>query len=127
MRDPKSNAPRAGEQGAVSIKAVISLSLAVAALFVVIKIAPVYWDETQVKHQVDELARITANQSLKPERITKRIEEIRGEFNLPENSITLTTSGNQTAQFALKYTKTIDFIVSTYEWKVDYLAVGKGL
>ena len=127
MRNPNSDAPRAGDRGAISIKAMVSLALAATALFIVFKVAPVYWDEQQVKHQLDELARITANQSIKPERISKRIEEIRAEFNLPENSITMTAIGNQTAQFALKYSVTIDFFVSSYVWSVDYVAVGKGL
>ena len=118
---------RAGERGAVNIKALVSLAIAAVALFVVIKIVPVYFEEQQVKHEVDELARITANQSLKPERINRRIEEIRGQFNLKEGSITLTTSGNQAAEFALRYTVTIDFLVSSYDWKVDYVTVGRGL
>ncbi|PYP86082.1 MAG: hypothetical protein DMF61_14705 [Blastocatellia bacterium AA13] len=127
MSDRKSVGSRAGERGAVSIKAILSIGLALAALFVVIKIVPVYWDEQQVKHQVDELARITANQNLKPEKISKRIEEIRSEFNLPEDSIMMTAVSNQSAQFFLKYSVTIDFIVSSYVWKVDYVTVGRGL
>lgn len=127
MPNSKFVASRAGERGAVSIKALLSIGLALAALFVIVKIVPVYWDEQQVKHQVDELARVTANQNLKPEKIAKRIQEIRSEFNLPEDSITMTAASNQSAQFALKYSVNIDFIVSTYVWKVDYVTVGRGL
>src|SRR5437868_15306979 len=127
MSDRKSVGSRAGERGAVSIKAILSIGLALAALFVVIKIVPVYWDEQQIKHQVDELARITENQNMKPEKISKRIEEIRSEFNLPEDSIMMTAVSNQSAQFFLKYSVTIDFIVSSYVWKVDYVTVGRGL
>ena len=127
MTYPESEASRTGERGAISIKVLVSLALAATALFVIVKIVPVYWDEQQIKHQVDELARITANQSLKPDKVTKRIAEIRSEFNLPEDSITITSSGNQMAQFALKYSVTVDFLVSSYVWKVDYVTVGKGL
>ena len=127
MPYPESDAPRTGERGAISIKALISLVLAAVALFVIVKVAPVYWDEQQIKHQVDELARMTANQTIKPERVNKRIEEIKDEFKLPADSITMTSSANQMAQFALKYSVTIEFFVTSYVWKVDYVTVGKGL
>ena len=128
MPHKKRELARAGEHGAVSIKMILAVAIVVTAVFLVWQFAPVYLNEQRVKHDVDELARVGANQSLKPERLAQRIKDIRREYSfLGEDSITVTGTTERTMQITLKYNVNIDLLVTTYAWKVDYVTVGKGL
>lgn len=117
---------RADERGAVSIKAILTLLVLATATFVVIKVVPIYVEQRQVIHQVDELARIAAVRGLKVERINQDIEKIRGEHDLPENSITLGPA-QKGVNIVVGYSKNIDFLVTNYIWRVEYTAIGKEL
>jgi ABC-type siderophore export system fused ATPase/permease subunit len=117
---------RAGERGAVSIKAVLTLLALSTAAFVVIKIVPIYVEQRQVIHQVEELARISAVRGFKVERINQDIEKIRGDYDLPENSITLGPA-QKGVRIIIGYSKNIDFLVTNYIWRVEHTAVGREL
>ncbi|MEK6321503.1 MAG: hypothetical protein AABN33_07455 [Acidobacteriota bacterium] len=115
------------ERGAVSIKALLTLVLLAVVAFTVIKIAPVYVDERQVKYDVDDLANKSAVRNSKEVDIKKAIEAIKKEYNLPENSINLVSREPGRCQISISYQRDIDFLVTTYQWKVDYTAAGKDL
>lgn len=118
---------RPPELGAISIKAVLMLvSLAIVA-FMVIKIAPVYVDERQITFKVEELANKSAVRNSKEVDIQRAIEAITKEYELPENSIKLVSREQGRVQISLNYQKTIDLVVTTYEWKVAHTAAGKDL
>jgi hypothetical protein len=110
---------RPNERGAISIKALLALVLAGVAIFLVIKIAPVYIQQQQLIHDVDELARAASLRGYKEERISKDIKRIRDEYNLPENGINF-HSRDKDLQIAVGYQKDIDLLVTNYAWKVDY-------
>lgn len=112
------------ERGAISIKALLTLLLAAIAIFVVVNFVPVYVEQRQVLFEVEELARVAAVRSYKDERINQDIKKIRGEFNLPDDSISL-VSRDKGVQIVVGYSKTIDLLVTTYTWRVDHTAVGK--
>ncbi len=116
---------RASERGAVKIQTVLTLVLLAIATFIVIKIAPVYIEQRSVTIQADELARITAVRALKKEEVQKNIDKLRGEYDLPEGSIKLVSQREDHAQIDVKYRRTIDFLVTTYDWDVQYTASGK--
>jgi len=118
---------RSHERGAISIKALSMLVLLAAVTFTVIKIAPVYIDERQVAYKVDELANKSAVRNSKEDDIKKAIEIIRKEYNLPDNSINLVSREAGKVQISVTYQKDIDFLVTTYEWKVNYTAAGKDI
>ncbi len=118
---------RLPERGAISIKVLLGLLLVGAAVFVVIKVAPVYIDERQVTYKVDELANKSTVRNSKEDDIKKAIEVIKREYNLPEDSINLVSREAGKVQISVSYQKDIDFLVTTYKWKVHYTAAGKPL
>ncbi len=118
---------RVNERGAISIKALLGLLLAGAVAFTVIKVAPVYIEQQKVVHEVNELARIAAVRGWKEDRIAQDIKRLSNEFNLPENGINFVSRGDKGVQIAISYQRDIDFLVTTYLWKVDQMALGKDL
>ena len=127
MSNVKCTDARPRELGAISIKAVLMLLLLAIVAFMVIKIAPVYVDERQVTYKVEDLANKSAVRNAKEVDINKAIESIRKEYDLPENSIALVSREQGKVQISINYQKTIDLVVTTYEWKVAHTAAGKDL
>jgi hypothetical protein len=118
---------RPGERGAISIKALLGLMLVGALAFAVIKVAPVYIEQQKVVHEVNELARIAAVRGWKEDRIAQDIKRLSTEFNLPENGLNLMSRGEKGVQIEINYQRNIDFLVTTYLWKVEQVALGKDL
>ena len=127
MSNVTSTDARPRERGAISIKTLLALVLVAVATFVVFKIAPVYIEQQKIVHDVSELARLAAVRGWKEDRITQDIKRISIEYDLPDNGINLVTRGEKGVQIALSYQRDIDFLVTTYQWKVDNTFVGKDL
>lgn len=121
------NEGRPRECGAISIKTLFVLVLVGAVAFMIIKLAPVYVEQTKVIHDVTELARVAAVRAWKEERINQDIKRIRGEYELPENAISFVGSSDKGVQIAISYQRNVDLLLTTYTWKVDHTAVGKDL
>lgn len=122
----KITAERSAERGAISIKTLLVLVVLVAAAFVVIKIAPVYVEQQRIVRDVDDLANKAALRGMKEAKINQEIKRIRGEYDLPENGINF-VNGDKGIQISVSYQRDIDFLVTSYSWKVDHTAVGKEL
>jgi len=118
---------RLRERGAITIKALFIFLLLGAATFVVVKIAPVYVNERQITFKVDDLANKSAVRNSKEEVIKKAIEAIQQEYDLPENSISLVSHEQGKVQISINYQKDIDFLVTTYQWRVAHTVAGKDL
>jgi hypothetical protein len=118
---------RPQERGAISIKALFIFVLIATVIFALIKIVPVYIDERQLTYRVDDLASKSAVRNSKEVDIKKAIDLITKEYNLPENSINLVSRDVDRVQISLTYQKDIDFLVTTYQWKVNHTAAGKAL
>ena len=118
---------RVSERGAVSIKVVLGLLLAVVAIFLVMKLAPVYIEQQKVVHDVNELARIAAIRGWPEDRIAKDMKRLSTEYSLPEDGINLLSRGEKGVQIAIRYERNVDLLVTSYAWKVDYTALGKDL
>jgi hypothetical protein len=118
---------RPRERGAISIKVLLTLILIGITAFIVIKIAPVYIDERQLAYKVDDLANKSAVRNTKEDDIKKAIEVIRKEYDLPEDSISLVHREAGKIQISINYQKDIDFLVTTYQRKVNYMVNGKDL
>ena len=117
--------PHAGERGAVTIKTLLTFAFVGALLFSVFKVVPVYTEQRQVIFDVDELANKSAVRNLKEEEVKKAMASLRDKYSLPENSLKLDSYSTNKAQLTLSYSRPIDFIVTTYNWKVDYKSEGK--
>ena len=118
---------RVSERGAVSIKVVLGLLLAVSAAFLVMKLAPVYIEQQKVVHDVNELARIAAIRGWPEDRIAKDMKRLSTEYSLPEDGINLLSRSDKGVQIAIRYERNVDLLVTSYAWKVDYTALGKDL
>lgn len=118
---------RSGERGAISIKALLALIITGVVIFLVVKIAPVYIEQTKVSHDVTELARVAAVRGFKEDKINQEIKRLRGEYELPENGINFVGGGDKGVQIAITYQRDIDLLVTTYAWKVDHTVIGKDL
>jgi uncharacterized membrane protein len=129
MRDASAAGVRSGEKGAITIKAAVIVVSLVLIVFVGIKTVPVYVEQEQVKHATDELANKAAYgmSVYSADKINKEIQNICRDFSLPEGSINLASKEDGKAQIAVKYIVPIDFVVTTYNWQVDYTSVGKGI
>ncbi|HXG63678.1 MAG TPA: hypothetical protein VNO70_01135 [Blastocatellia bacterium] len=118
---------RAGERGAITIKALFGLLVLAAAIFVVIKIVPVYTEQQEIIHDADELARISAVRDLKNDKIKEGITKIIQQHELPEGSITLISKEGGRVQIGVNYSRNVNFLVTDYTWEVQYVAKGKDL
>lgn len=124
MRNVPGLNSRSGERGAVSIKALLSILLAGIAVFVVLKIVPVYTEQRSLLYDIDELARVSALRNYKGEKISQSIKNLHQQYDLPEDSIKL-VEHDRVVKIEVDYSKDIDFLVTSYKWQVDYTSEGK--
>ncbi|MFL6212958.1 MAG: hypothetical protein ACJ74J_03590 [Blastocatellia bacterium] len=118
---------RAGERGAVTIKTIVVVFFLASAVFLVMKLAPVYIEQRKIIYDVEELARIATVRSYKDDRIAPEIAKIRTIYELPEGSINLLERIGPGVQITITYTRSVDLLVTTYDWKVEHRIVGKEL
>jgi hypothetical protein len=126
MKNRVDTNPRVGERGAVSIKVLLALFAAAIVAFVVIKIAPVYVEQRDVIYHADELANKATIRSWKEDKIMEEAQRFRNDYSLPEDSVIVRTKGNK-VEITVGYTRSIDLLVTTYDWKVEHTATGKEL
>jgi hypothetical protein len=117
------------QRGAMSIKSVIILVVVAACIFSAIKVVPVYIEQRTVIDEVDELSRKAAMNiaAYNPDKINTALQIVQRDHELPDGSLTLDSIGDNSAQIAVKYTRKIDLLITTYAWNVDYVSVGKGI
>jgi hypothetical protein len=126
MKTDLKRCSRSGERGAISIKALLGLTIAAAAVFTLIKFVPVYVEQQQLIHEVDELARTAAVRGWRDDRIALDVKRLRSEYDLPEDSINF-VSKDRRVQVVVGYKRDIDLLVTSFAWQVDYTANGKEL
>jgi hypothetical protein len=111
--------------GAARIKTVLGLLVLAAIVFAVIKIAPVYIEEKQLIHDVDELARVSALRGYDSKKINEEIAKLEKRYDLSEGSINIESREKGAVKISIRYNVPINLLVTTYIWKVDYVAEGK--
>jgi len=116
---------RAGERGAISIKTLLVFVIVGVTALLIIKITPIYIEQTRVIHDVSELANKAAVRNWKEDKINPEIKLIQTEYDLPEGGITFVTRDEKGVHLNILYQRNIDLFVTTYEWKVDYPVVKK--
>ncbi len=115
----------ARERGAVRIQTLLTFVAIGIVVLILVKIAPVYTEQRQIIFDVDELANKCAVRNMKADDVKKAIVDLAAKYALPEGSLNLVAHDQNKAHIALSYKKTIDFIVTNYDWKVDHTALGK--
>lgn len=126
MRDVMNQDVRPGERGAISIKSLFVLTVLAASVFAVIKFAPVYIEQRKLMHDVEELARIAAVRNWKEDKIDPEVKKLRGSYDLPDGSLNV-VKRDRDVQITVGYSRAIDLLVTTYDWRVDRTIVGKEL
>ena len=116
---------RAGERGAVTIKTIVVVFFLLCVVFLGIRMVPVYVEQRKVIYDVEELARIATVRGYKDDRIAPEIVKIRTAYELPEGSINLLERVGAGVQISITYTRSVDLLVTTYDWKVEHRIVGK--
>jgi hypothetical protein len=124
-RDSKTDFRRS-ERGAITIKALLSLLIAAAAAFMLIKFVPVYVEQQQVKHEVDELARKAAVRGMRDDQIALEVKRLRTDYSLPDDSINF-VNRDRRVQVVVGYNRDVDLLFTNYSWRVDYITFGKEL
>lgn len=125
MRDV-TNDPRAGERGAISIKTLFTFIVIAVSGYLIIQLAPVYIEQRKVIHDVEELARIAAVRSWTEDKIVPEAKKLCGTYNLPDGSLSV-VKRERDVHITVGYSKAIDLLVTTYDWKVDRTIIGKEL
>ena len=125
MSDLTNKQMRAAERGAISIKTLFVLVVVGVTALLVIKITPVYIEQTRVIHDVGEMGNKAAVRGWKEDKINSEIKLIQKEYDLPEGGITFVTRDDKGVHLAIAYQRNIDLFVTTYEWKVDHPIVSK--
>jgi hypothetical protein len=118
---------RAGERGAVSIKAIVMAFFLLCAAFLVMKLAPLYIEQRKVIYDVEEVARIAAVRNYKEEKVAPELGKLCVTYELPEGSISFLRREGQNVMIAVNYTRSVDLLVTTYNWKVEHTIIGKEL
>ena len=118
---------RAGERGAVSIKTLLTFLIVGLGIFAAVKIVPVYAEQRQIVFEVDELANKASVRNLKEEEVKKAIDALLAKYTLPEGSIKIDSYAANKVQLTLGYSKAIDFLITKYDWKVNYVVSGKAI
>jgi uncharacterized membrane protein len=113
------------ERGAMKVSTVLLMGVVLIGVFLAVKISPVYIEQRQITHEVDELARKAAVRSTEKDKINKEIIELEKKFSLKEGSINLVAAERGKVQIGVNYTVPIDLWVTTYMWKHEYIAFGK--
>jgi hypothetical protein len=116
---------RAGERGAVTIKTLVMVFLLASVVFLGVKMVPVYVEQRKVIYDVEELARIATVRGYKDERIEPELAKIRTAYDLPEGSINLLERVGPGVQISITYTRSVDLLLTTYDWKVEHRIVGR--
>ena len=126
MRDGLNERARAGERGAISIKTLLILFAVAVAAFLIMKFVPVYVEQRKLMWDIEELARIAAVRNWKEDKIDPEVKKLRGTYDLPDGSINV-VKHDRDVQIKVGYSRAIDLVVTTYDWKVDRTIVGKEL
>ena len=125
MRNLTDNQTRASERGAISIKTLLMFVLVGVTAMLIIKITPVYIEQTRVIHDVNEMGNKAAVRGWKDDKINSEIKVIQKEYDLPEGGITFVTRDEKGVHLDIAYQRNIDLFVTTYEWKVVKPVVAK--
>lgn len=126
MRNPTRTGLPNGERGAVQIKTALSVVVLLLGAFIIIKVAPVYIEQRQIAHEVEELARIAAVRRMEKDKINKQIGEIQNKYSLRDGSISLAEDPkNGRVNITVNYNVKIDFLLTEYDWQYNDTIQGK--
>ncbi len=113
---------RVGERGEGQTQLIVTLTIIGLIGFVAYKIVPVYWQDQNVKYEVQEINRkvsIGSPKFQKDEEIKDQIRKMLDENQVPADAKFSCTKAAGSAVTTVSYTTPIEFYVYTYNWETS--------
>lgn len=113
---------RFSERGEGQTQLIVTLAIVGLLGFVAVKVVPVYWQEKNVKYELEELNRkvsIGSKGFQKDEEVQAGGKKILNDNLCPEDAKFEVTKGGGTVTSKISYTVPIEFYVYTYNWEVS--------
>ncbi len=113
---------RVSERGEGQTQLIVTLSIVGLLAFVAIKVVPVYWQEKNVKYELEELNRkvsVGSKGYIKDEEIRDAGKKMLDGNQVPEDVKFEVVKSGGTVTSKVIYTVPIEFYVYTYNWEVN--------
>lgn len=113
---------RFSERGEGQTQLIVTLAIVGLIGFIAVKVVPVYWQEKNVKYELEELNRkvgIGAKGAQKDDEIQAAGKKILNDNQAPEDAKFECTKGGGTVTSRIIYTVPIEFYVYTWNWEVN--------
>jgi hypothetical protein len=113
---------RVSERGEGQTQLIVTLSIVGLLAFVAIKVVPVYWQEKNVKYELEELNRkvsVGSKGYIKDEEIRDAGKRMLDGNQVPEDAKFDVVKSGGTVTSKVIYTVPIEFYVYTYNWEVN--------
>jgi len=126
MTDKNLKRRRACERGEGNGKFILYLAFIAILAWIAIQNLPTYFKVQNLKHDMAELARGAGAQGIPVDKIQKEAVRIAGENDVPTKDVSVTKDGPN-LKITVNTVRTLNFIVTNYEWKINEQFDGKQL
>lgn len=117
---------RRSERGEGYGKLIAYLLVLALAGYLAIKNVPTYLQVQNLKHELAEKARGAGTMNVAVEKVRKDVDAIARQYDVPADDVKVLKDG-RTLKIRLSTTKTLDLLVTDYEWKVQQESTGAAL
>ena len=117
MTDKDSKRRRAYERGEGNLKFIVYLLFLALLAWLAIKNVPTYFQVQNLKHDMAELARGAGAQNVPLEKVQKQAVSVAQQYDVPSTDVSVTKDGPN-LKIMVKTVRTLDFVVTKYEWKI---------
>ena len=119
------NSPHS-QHGGARLKAIIYFAILIAAIFVAVKIVPVYVAEYQLKDKITEQARFAVANRYSDEQIRESIFRTIQDLDIPAKKEDVKVAAtNHGLQISVSYTVPVDFLV--YQTEINFSPSAEGV
>lgn len=113
---------RFSERGEGQTQLIVTLAIVGLLGFIAVKVVPVYWQEKNVKYELEELNRkisIGSKGTQKDEEIRDAGKKVLNDNQCPEDAKFEVNKAGGSVTSKISYTVPIEFYVYTYNWEVN--------
>lgn len=108
---------RRSERGEGGGKFIVYLLFLAIGGYLAIQNVPTYFKMQNLKHDLAELARGAGAVNMSVEKVRKRADEIAQSYDVSPSDVKVDKNGRN-LKISLSTTRTLNFIVTDYEWKI---------
>lgn len=110
---------RTSERGEGMLKLVITLGILVLGGYLAIQNVPTYFSMQNFKHELSELARGSGVQGIPLERVQPQVTKLAQSYEVPPSDVKVEPFGNRGIKITLNTHRTINLIVTEYDWHIS--------